>query len=123
MRTLRELLTTWETWSARDTLTRAISRAKTTGTSTVGMRHELDQTPAVDPIEALAAAHELVTLLSGWQWQTMCSARENGATWDEIGHAVGTTGEDARANYAAAVERQELHGSGLTDLVPYRVAL
>lgn len=50
-------------------------------------------------------------------------AREHAASWDEIGAATGTTGEAARAAYAATVERQEQHGSGLTDLTPYRAVL
>jgi hypothetical protein len=65
MRTLRELLTTWETWSARDVVRRATEHA--------GQPGELDlalaEGPTVMPLDALLDTTELITLLSGWRWQ------------------------------------------------------
>jgi hypothetical protein len=65
---LRELLTTWENWSARDTLTRALDRV-TIDHSREKLLYAIAATPEVDPIDVLRDAAELVALLSGWQWQ------------------------------------------------------
>jgi hypothetical protein len=68
----------------------------------------------VTPLDALRDAAELVRLLSGWQWQTRHAARLNGASWDEIGAAVGSTGDEARARFIAALDRQEAVSPGTT---------
>ena len=109
MRTLRQLLSTWENWSASDTLRRACEHA--------GERGELDlsltESPTTTPLDALRDATELITLLSGWRWQAVYAARaEQGATWDEIGQATGVATEQAQDDYHAAVERQERYGIG-----------
>jgi hypothetical protein len=110
MRTLRDLLTTWESWSARDTL----RRAREAGSG------ELDL--SVTPLDALRDATELIGLLSGWRWQAVYAARiEHGASWAEIGQATRTTATQAEADYREAVERQERYGIG--DVTRYRAAL
>jgi hypothetical protein len=119
-RTLRALLTTWETWTSRDVLRRA----------TLATRHveeDLDQLdmfdgPTVTPLDALTDATELIGLLSGWRWQAVYAARvEQGATWDEIGRATGVSAEQAEADHGEAVERQERYGG--RDGNRYRAAL
>jgi hypothetical protein len=121
MRSLRDLLTTWENSSARDTLQRAIERAAAEDQVTE-LNLSLIDTPTVAPLDALRDATELITLLSGWQWQAVYAARiEQGASWAEIGRATGVSAEQARADYLAAVERQERIGFG--DVARYRAAL
>jgi hypothetical protein len=121
MRTLRELLTTWENWSARDTLQRAIEAAGADERIDEGDLSLLD-TPTTRPMHALRDATELIGLLSGWRWQAVYAARvEQGASWAEIGYATGVTAEQARADYREAVERQERYGFGGTET--YRRAL
>ena len=48
MRPLRDLLTTWENWSARDTLTRALSRVST-DVAREALHRELAETPDERP--------------------------------------------------------------------------
>ena len=121
MRTLRQLLTTWENWSARDTLTRAIETAHTEQQVTE-LNLSLVEGPSTAPLDALRDATELIGLLSGWRWQAVYAARvEQGTSWAEIGHATEVTAEQAEADYLEAVERQERYGSG--DVTRYRAAL
>ena len=46
----------------------------------------------------------------GRQWQAMQAARIAGASWDQIGAATGTTGEDARVSFVASSDRRERYG-------------
>lgn len=120
-RSLRDLLTTWENWSARDTLHRAIE-ATGTEEQVTELNLGLVETSTAAPLDALRDVTELITLLSGWRWQAVFAARvEQGATWTEIGHATGVSAEQAQADYRAAVECQERYGIG--DLTRYRTAI
>ena len=120
MRSLRDLLTTWENWSASDTLQRAIETEGEQRSSELDL--SLIETPTVTPLDALRDATELITLLSGWRWQAVYTARvEQGASWAEIGQATGVTAEQAHTDYLVAVERQERYGFG--DVTRYRMAL
>jgi hypothetical protein len=114
MSNLRDLLATWESWSARDTVTRALARATTDGQRET-LRQAVNDVPVAKPLDALRDATELVALLSGWQWQAIHAARVDGASWDEIGHATGTSGEQARTNYVAALDRHERVRPGSTE--------
>ena len=120
MTMLRDLLTTWENWSARDTLTRALATAATEHDHDV-LRHGLHTSPDVDPLDALRASSELVALLRGWQWQAVYAARRAGSSWEQIACALNTAAEQARADYLAAVVQQERHG--ISDVNAYREVL
>jgi hypothetical protein len=117
---LRDLLATWENWSARDTLTRALATAGTEYDREV-LRRGLHTCPEVDPLDALRAGSELAALLRGWQWQAVYAARCDGSSWDHIATALDTTAEQARADYLAAVEQQERHG--ISDVSAYRTVV
>ncbi|MHC1561806.1 hypothetical protein ACR9E3_22835 [Actinomycetospora sp. C-140] len=116
---LRELLTTWENWSARDTLTRALNNV-TTDNARDRLHGAIAVTPQVDPLDALRAASELVELLTAWRWQTVYAARRAGATWEQIAEATGATVEQVHADLAHAVDCQERIG---VDVTAYREAL
>lgn len=120
MRSLRDLLTTWENWSARDTLTRALGRVSSDD-AREALQRGLAETPEVDPLDALRDAAELVSLLSGWQWQAVHAARRAHASWEDVARATGTTAEEARTSYVAAIERQERYGISSTE--DYRAVL
>jgi hypothetical protein len=83
MRALRELLDTWENWSARETLTRALSRVRTDDARD-NLTRALAEAPEVDPLDALRDTAELVALLTGWQWQAVYAARADGADWGRL---------------------------------------
>jgi hypothetical protein len=52
MRALRDLLGTWENWSARDTLTRALENASTDD-AREAVRRGSSNTPEVEPLVRL----------------------------------------------------------------------
>ena len=116
---LRELLTTWENWSARNTLTRALDRV-TTDESRARLHEAIADTPEVAPLDALRDVTELITLLSGWRWSTIYAARRDGATWEQVAETMRTTVERARADYAETLDRQESVGA---DVTAYREVL
>jgi hypothetical protein len=73
--------------------------------------------------EALTATHRLVTLITGRRWITIMHAREDGASWTEIGEAMGTDAETARSWYAEKIAAQrrhvaDLHNSARAEAVP-----
>ena len=93
MTNLAALLDTWQQWSAHDVTTRALGHVAAE--------------PAVSALDALRDSHELVALLTGWQWQAMYAARRGGASWDQVAATMCTTTEQARAGYAAVIDRLE----------------
>lgn len=93
MTNLAALLDTWQQWSAHNVMGRALG-------------DEAGQ-PAVTALDALRDSHELVTLLSAWQWQAVHAALRDGASWNQIAATTGTTLEQARADYVAMLDRQE----------------
>jgi len=123
--TLAELLETWHRWSYRDTLTRLIAQADAEGNTERAKLFcdRLAREPHVEPLQALAANHELTSLLRGWQWHAVRAAREAGASWIEVAKALGGTVEQARADYLGHIERAERHNLGLTDTTLYRAVL
>jgi hypothetical protein len=122
---LTRLLETWQSWSYRDVLVRLIGEADAAGEADRSdlLRRGLALEQDVAPLDALAANHELTRLLRGWQWHAIRAAREAGASWARIGTALGTTAEQARADYLDPIELAERYGRGLTDTAPYRAVL
>lgn len=106
MPNLRQLLATWENWSAHDTLTRALANV-TTKDSRERINRSLAETPAVSALDALRDGAELIELLTGWQWQAIYAARQEGASWAQIGAAIHTSGDGARAALADVLDHQE----------------
>lgn len=109
MRTLRDLLATWETWNKRSTWTRIIATTDSDHHRDVA-QGALDEIPEIDPLDVLRDVTELVTLLHGRQWLIMYDARLGGASWTEIGEATRQTGEQAQATYVRATEVHEQRG-------------
>jgi hypothetical protein len=99
---------TWQAWSSAHTWRSALKRARQQGNTAsvacIQRRAELTQGPG--PLAALAANREVVETLTGWRWQAMRDAREQGHTWAEIGQALGVGAEHARQGYLQAIERQ-----------------
>jgi hypothetical protein len=107
MRTPRDLLTTWETWSERAVNRRALANARTDEQRDV-MRRALADSADMDPLDVLRDMTELVSLLSGWRWQVMGEAKDHGASWEEIGATIDQSAEQALPEYADAVRYQML---------------
>jgi hypothetical protein len=69
----------------------------------------LAQLPEVTALDALRANARAVDLLTGRRWYVMKSAREAGATWAQIGEALGMTKQAAHDFYRRKIEEQEKH--------------
>jgi hypothetical protein len=83
----------------------------------------LDENPAVDPLHALEANRRLVDLLTGRRWYVIRDAREAGATWEQIGAALGMTKQGAQDWYKRKIELQEQHVDDFHDAERARAAL
>ncbi len=106
MTNLRQLLATWENWSAHDTLARALANI-TTEDSRERITRSLAETPAVSALDALRASANFIELLTGWQWQAIYAARQEGASWAQIGAAMHISDDGARAALMEVLDRQE----------------
>jgi hypothetical protein len=60
-----------------------------------------------DPIEALRASRGLFKGLSTWQSQLVAEAVESGATWEQVGAALGTSRQAAWARFREIAERTQ----------------
>lgn len=94
MTVLRDLLATWENWSAHDVMARAVG-------------HTAEEAPVASALDALRDSAELVALLTGWQWQAVHAARREGTTWSDIATVLKVSTEQARNGYAEVLDRQE----------------
>jgi hypothetical protein len=61
----------------------------------------------VSALNALRANTELVDLLTGRRWMVIQDAREAGATWEQIGQALGMSRHAARNWYKRKIRAQE----------------
>lgn len=91
-----------------------IARTATDPKSTAVAEAALADVPAMTALEALTATHRLVTLMTGRRW-TIMHAREDGASWTEIGKAMGTDAETARSWYGEKIAAQRRHLADLHD--------
>ena len=106
----RELAGVWDAYHQRRTRT-AIEK----GVNRVIVERalaEIDETTALD---ALRANRHLVDLLIGHRWYVMCDAREAGASWAEIGAALGISKQGARDWYRCKIADREARLGDLHD--------
>lgn len=112
----RELAAAWNTHFGRAIHQRALKAGSAPG----GM---LAETAPVSPLQALAANRRLVELLTGRRWLVMRDAREAGATWSEIGAALGMSKQGAQDFYRRKIEAQERYVGDFHDTARARAAL
>lgn len=63
--------------------------------------------PAEPPLEALASSHALHRALAGWQTALVKEALAAGASWEDIGAALGSTKQGAWARFRVALGDHE----------------
>ncbi len=82
------LLETWQSWDINNMFVRAEAKARAAGNTAQANRlHDVVDPGAVRAVEALAAQHEVASMLAGWEWHTVRAAREQGASWTQIAKA------------------------------------
>lgn len=106
---LVDLLTTWQLWTYRDQLTQQIAQARQAHHTdrVITLTRQLNAAPSVTALEALAAHHQLITLLLGGQGHAVRAARKAGASWHQIATATGTAVEQACADCLAHAEHSK----------------
>ena len=72
-------------------------------------RPVLVQAAEVSALDALRANERIVSLLTGWRWLAIRQAREQGASWGDVGAALGMSKQGAWDLYRRAVQAQDTH--------------
>jgi len=118
----QSLWTRWDAWGERQMWRKVLARSEKPEHIAIAERRlaEVDSATALD---ALAANVELVKLMTGWRWLAIKSAREDGATWEQIGEVLGTTKQDAQLTYERAIEAQEKYAADFHDAAAARAVL
>ena len=99
----RELSALWDAYVARRMWFRAIER----GADRSVAERAIAELPYMTAVDALKANHLLADLLVGRRWYVMQDAREAGATWDEIGLALGISQQEAYEWYRQRIAERE----------------
>jgi hypothetical protein len=118
---VHELLKVWEDFNRGETW-REVS-ATGSDQAREAAAHFLSEVSEVAALEALRANAKAVELLTARRWYVMKSAREGGATWAQIGEALGITKQAAHDFYRRRVEEQEKYLPDLHDAAAARAVL
>src|SRR5690349_8474462 len=113
------LLAVWQAFGSRMTWQMAIERG---GDAQVA-QDALAELPDVRAVDALEANRRLVELLTGRRWYVMRAAREAGASWSEIGAALGMSKQGAQDWYRRKIAEQERWAGDIHDAERARRAL
>ena len=96
METLNDLLGRWHAWGDRDLWRKVLANRDAKPDSRALAEKRLPELESATGLDALAANVRLVELMKGWQWLAIKSAREDGATWDQVGQVLGTSKQGAQ---------------------------
>lgn len=122
---LRQLLALWDVSPDRRMWTRVLSEEVAKGDDQAAKiaRTALEELGDASALDSLRANAEMVKLLTGWRWFVMQQAREEGATWEQVGEALGMTRQAAWDWYKRNIEQQETYVSRYHDTTRGRAAL
>jgi hypothetical protein len=121
MDSTHDLLARWDAWGDRELWRKALASDKPEHKALA--ERKLAELESATGLDALAANVELVRLFKGWQWLAIKSAREDGATWEQVGEVLGTSKQGALNAYTRAIEHQEKHVPDLHDAASARAVL
>jgi len=99
------------------------SEAEGRGPGAAVAQSAIAESPSVGPLEALRANAELVQLLTARRWSVIQEAREQGASWTEVGEALGVSRQAAWEFYQRAINGQEQNSIPWHDVDRARAAL
>ncbi len=111
---------TWDAWSMANTMRTAFAQARQQGDhrALASFEQHPEWTQGPGPLEALRANRTQVELLTGWRWQAVRDAREQGHAWAEVGEALSTTPEQARRDYLDRIGQERHLADRYPDLAP-----
>lgn len=118
---VHELLRVWEDFSRGETW-REVS-ATGSDQARAAAAQFLAEVREVAALEALRANAKAVELLTARRWYVIKSAREAGATWTQIGEALGITKQAAHDFYRRKIEEQEKYEPDVHDSAAARAVL
>ena len=92
-----ELVAIWQSAGARRRLEASLTRAEQAGDAegVLAARQAMAQLPEVSALDALRANAALVDQLTSQRWVAMKIARDEGASWEQIGQALGVSRQSA----------------------------
>ena len=103
------LLDVWDRATGRDSWRsierRAIEQGNADGAAVA--RRALVDHQGVSALDGLRANERIVSLLTGWRYQAMRQAREEGHSWSAIGAALNMSKQAAWESYKLSIENQE----------------
>ena len=122
---LTRLLELWNAAADRQMWTKVLTESSGAGNEQAAeaARTALAELGDISALDSLRANLKIVTLLTGWRWIVMQQAREEGATWDQIGDALGMTRQAAWEWFRRHIEEQEHYPPGGHDPHRGRAAL
>src|SRR3954447_6384677 len=118
-----ELLRVLRLSDERELYERGIEQGRASGRSVEELVGAPAKLPGVAGLDALRASRRVVELLTGARWHMMRQAREEGASWSDIGQALGMTRQAAHDFYRRRIEPQERDSPGLHDMARSRAVL
>lgn len=95
-----ELLLWWEAYEDRHSALLELERGHEQA------RQVLDRAPEPTALQGLEANRKLVELLELRRWYVIQDAREAGASWTQIGAALGVTKQGAHDGYRRAIAKR-----------------
>ena len=123
METTRDFLARWDAWGDRGLWRKVLADPDAKPEAKTLAARKLAELESASGLDALAANAELVKLLKGWQWLAIKSAREDGATWEQIGEVLGISKQGALNAYTRAIEHQEKYVPDLHDAAAGRAVI
>jgi hypothetical protein len=121
--TMDELLRVLRVSDQRELYQHGIEQGRVSGWPVERLVGALTKLPNVAGLDALRASRRVVELLTGARWHMMRQAREEGASWSDIGQALGMSRQAAHDFYRRKIEQQEHDAPGFQNAVRSRAVL
>jgi hypothetical protein len=118
-----ELLRVLRISDQRELYEHGIEQGRASGRPVEQLEGALMKLPGVSGIDALRASRRVVDLLTGARWHMMRQAREEGASWNDIGQALGMSRQAAHDFYRRKIDQQEHDAPGVQNAARSRAAL
>jgi len=121
-RSLEELLDVLRASSQRELYERRIEDAEENHRPVTSLVKALSGLPGVSGLEALRASRRVVELLTAARWHMMRQAREEGASWSQVGGALGMSKQAAYDFYQRKLDQQDASGDAAGSTARSRAA-
>jgi len=118
-----ELLRVLRLSDERELYERGIEQGRASGRSVEELVGALAKLPGVAGLDALRVSRRLVELLTGARWHMMRQAREEGASWSDIGQALDMTRQAAHDFYRRKTDQQDQHAADSHHVTSSRAVL